>query len=107
LPLEISGLADEKSLFANAVKDDASGEIILKVVNPGSEAAAAELNFAGLSSGLSGRSITLTGDKNEAMNTMKNPQAVAPVESALAPDAPKFTQNFPPRSFTVLRLKSR
>jgi alpha-L-arabinofuranosidase len=107
VPLEISGLADEKSLFANAVKDDASGEIILKVANPGGEAAEVELNFAGLSSALSGKQITLTGDENNAMNTMQNPQHVTPVESALAPAAPKFTQNFPPRSFTVLRLKIR
>jgi alpha-L-arabinofuranosidase len=107
LPLDISGLADEKSLFASAVKDDASGEVILKVVNPGNTAQDVELDFPGLSSGVSGKQITLTGEKNDAMNTMTDLRHIAPVETALALSTPKFTHMFPPRSFTVMRLKSR
>src|SRR5262249_92324 len=107
LPLEMSGLPDETSLFASAVKDAASGEVILKVVNPGGNPAEVELDFAGLSSGLSGKQIMLTGDNSDAMNTMNDPRHLAPVETALSPSAPKFTHTFPPRSFTVLRLKSR
>jgi alpha-L-arabinofuranosidase len=104
LPLEFSSLADGKSVFASAVKDDTTGEVILKVVNPGNNAADVELDFVGLSSGVSGKQITLTGDRNDEMNTMTDPRHLAPVEFAIAPSTPKFTHMFPPRSLNVLRL---
>ena len=86
------------------MKDDTTGEVILKVVNPGNNAADVELDFVGLSSGVSGKQITLTGDRNDEMNTMTDPRHLAPVEFAIAPSTPKFTHMFPPRSLNVLRL---
>ena len=112
LPTRIDGVttnaAGAESLYANAVRDDAAGEIILKVVNPGATATEATINLAGISAVAASAKVTvLMAEKLSAANSMQTPQQIAPVESLLNHAAKKFTHSFPSHSVTVLRLQAR
>ena len=112
LPTRIEGLQDPpgqpQPLYASAVRDDETREVIIKVVNPGSEPWAAELHLAGAGSVSSqAKQILLTGAGAEAENSMDKPRQVAPVESAVNVAGPDFGHTFPPYSFTVLRLQTQ
>ena len=108
LPVEIANLEDPRGLYASATRDDQAGEIILKVVNPAPDARPVKINLAGVSHvDATAREIVLAGGKPDEVNTMGKPAAVAPVESNIAVAGAAFTQSFPPRSLTVLRIKAR
>ena len=112
LPVKLDGIetsaAGVQSFYASAVRDNQAGEIILKVVNPGAEAAAVEIKLAGLSQvGPAGKAIVLAGDNLSAVNSMAAPEKISPIESKLENAAANFTHAFPARSVTVLRIKAQ
>ncbi len=95
-------------LYASAVRDEKAGEVILKVVNPGSTANEAQIRLAGLANVATGaRAIVLTSAALSDVNSLDNPGRVVPMESKVAVTGPEFKHSFPPRSFTVLRLGSK
>ena len=112
LPTRIGGVTTNAtgadSLYANAVRDEAAGEIILKVVNPGATATEAKINLAGISAVEASAKVTvLAAEKLSEENSMTAPQNISPVESAVNNAAKEFSFNFAPRSVTVLRLKTK
>lgn len=104
VPLKLDAPAGAK-LFASAACDDATGEIILKVVNGDSTPAAVQLNFAGLNLVSPTAKITVLAGRPDDENTFAHPQKIVPQESVLAVSGPAFEHEFPANSFTVLRLK--
>jgi len=111
LPVELHGVEAPPSqiqrLYSSAVRDDQTGEIILKIVNPGAEATTAKINLAGLTKvGANARSTVLAGANLTDVNSFDSPRRIAPVESEFHPSAPQFAKTFPALSFTVLRLSS-
>ncbi len=107
LPMEISDTPGQK-FFANAVLDDESGEIILKVVNGGDQPADVAIKLAGSKSeDVEGKAIVLTGTNLHDENKIGHPAAVKPVESALAVSGGNFTHTFQPWSLTILRVKTQ
>ena len=112
LPVKLDGIetsaAGVQSFYASATHDDKTGEIILKAVNPGAEAAAVEIKLAGLSQvEPGGKAMVLAGDNLNAVNSMAAPGKISPVESKLENAAANFTHAFPARSVTVLRIKAQ
>jgi alpha-L-arabinofuranosidase len=106
VPLEISGVEKGNSLFASAVKDDAGGEIVLKLVNTGDEAETVAVNFAGLPQGtFKAKQIVLAGKSKDGVNTIGEPLKLKPAESDIELSAVNSALSLPPRSFTVLRIK--
>ena len=96
------------SLYASATRDDKTGEIILKAVNPAANAEPAEIELIGLSRVESeAKTITLAGDDLDEVNSMDEPGKISPVESRFENAAANFTYTFPPRSLTVLRIKAQ
>ena len=90
------------------MRDEAAGEIILKVVNPGASAADVKINLAGVSAVAASAKVTvLAAEKLFAENSMAAPKKVSPVESVVNNAAKEFTYSFAPRSVTVLHLKAR
>jgi len=111
LPLEITGVetaaADAQKLFASTTRDDAAGEIILKVVNAGAAAAEVAIKLEGSTAvEPSARLTLLAGTKLDDVNMMNGPEKVFPVETKLAGVAASFTHRFPANSVTVLRIKA-
>jgi alpha-L-arabinofuranosidase len=91
-------------LFAAASRDDQSGQVILKVVNPTDDPTEADLRIEGVS-GLasSGQAIILHGHPEDE-NSLAQPRKVVPITEAFDLPGERFTYTFRPNSMTVLRL---
>jgi len=91
-------------LFAVAgIAGQGRGDLILKVVNRGSEAVTAGVRVEGLGDGAHLETVTeLSAGSLTDENTFEEPEKVAPKTSDM-PYEPKATHTFPPYSVTVLR----
>jgi alpha-L-arabinofuranosidase len=110
LPLDLAGVTDPpsglQSIYASASRDDAAGEIILKVVNPGESAQNAQIILDGVNHVTPlGTQIILAGNLDD-VNSMSQPSKIAPVQTALQNAGANFTYVFAPHSMTVLRVKA-
>jgi len=95
------------ALFASATRDDATGEIILKVVNAANLETDAEIKLNTTSTvAARATTIVLAGPSAAALNSFEQPRQVAPVESVTQNAASSFRHAFPPNSMTVMRLKT-
>ena len=106
LPTELSSEPVQK-LFASAVHDDQTGEVILKVVNGGEQAAAVEIKLAGAKASAEAKATVLTGAALHEENKIGQPNTIKPVESTVTISGDNFTRTFEPRSVTVLRVKTQ
>jgi alpha-L-arabinofuranosidase len=95
------------ALFASATRDDATGEIIFKVVNAANLETDAEIKLNTTSTvAARATTIVLAGPSAAALNSFEQPRQVAPVESVTQNAASSFRHAFPPNSMTVMRLKT-
>ncbi len=94
-------------LYTVTSLDTVSGDLILKVVNSGSGAESCTLHVEGTGTlGGTGTVTVLTSESVNDLNTIGQPEAVAPVTSKLANVAPMFTHRFPANSVSVIRVKT-
>ena len=100
---DITGLAP---LYACAGRDEAAGEVVLKVVNMSGSGQETEINLAGAKVEPKGKAIVLASAGPQDENTLDEPTRVAPVEKAIENAGPSFKYTFPPYSLTILRLKA-
>ncbi|HXD00185.1 MAG TPA: alpha-L-arabinofuranosidase C-terminal domain-containing protein [Verrucomicrobiae bacterium] len=112
LPVKLDGIETSatgiQDLYASATRDDKTGEIILKVVNPEANEEAVEIKLDGSSPVESeAKVLTLAGDRLDEANSMDQPKQISPVESNIEDAAADFTHAFPARSMTVLRIKRK
>jgi alpha-N-arabinofuranosidase len=105
LPVKLT-TAPQQRLFASATRDEARGEVIVKVVNGEVTPAEVQLNLSGWGkASAKARVIVLTGASQQEENTFTAPKRISPKESALKLSTEHFTHIFPPNSLTVLRIK--
>jgi len=109
LPTQVGGVtkadSGQESLYASATREEQSGDIILKVVNPGDAPQSVPVNLNGAKAvAPQAREVVLAG-KPDDENTMQQ-QGVAPVTSTLPNIAASFNCDFAPHSLTVLRIKT-
>jgi len=96
------------ALFASATRDEKTGEVILKVVNPGADTGETQVLLAGLPCvAPEVKVITLTGTSLSDVNSLDYPLTVAPVETKVSITSPRFGYRFARHSLTVLRIKTR
>jgi alpha-L-arabinofuranosidase len=111
LPVKLDGMetnAGVQNYYASATRDDNTGEVVVKCVNPAAAATTVEIKLAGLSQiEPEGKAVTLAGDDLNAVNSMAQPAAIAPVESKFQTAAGDFSYPLPPHSLTVLRIKAK
>jgi alpha-L-arabinofuranosidase len=95
-------------LFASATRDLETGEIILKVVNTGSNSLQAGVRFDGVRPArrAKGTEVVLTADSVKAANSLQDPTCVAPRTAPITLSLPGFSHSFPAASLTVLRVKA-
>jgi alpha-L-arabinofuranosidase len=92
------------ALFTSATLDKATGETILKVVNPGDDASQTTIQLNGASRiQPMGQATILTGELT-AENQVGKPEGAAPKTEVVTGVQPEFNYTFQPRSMTVLRL---
>jgi len=94
------------ALFTSAVRDEKSGDMILKVVNPGDSASdvTIKLNGAGRLQPIGWATILAGAFIDE--NPVGKPASVVPRESMVSGVQAEFGYTFQPRSLTVLRLSA-
>jgi alpha-N-arabinofuranosidase len=98
--------ATAEPLITTASRDTATGDIILKAVNPTADPERFAINVQGVPGLTAGSGQVLTGGMTD-VNTLDQPQKVAPARFAVKTASPGFMQEFPAHSITVLRLKTR
>ena len=96
------------ALYFSATRDDAKGELYVKVVNTVGTAQAVRVELAGgRRPAANGRQVVLAADSLDETNSIADPVRLAPVESAASGFAPSFNRSFPPYSVTVLAIPLR
>jgi alpha-N-arabinofuranosidase len=105
LPVTITGLpmSGIEGVFSSASRDAATGDIIVKLVNPGPAARDVKVTLSGVTPGAGGRRIVLTGDPS-AENSLQRPTVIAPREDALASFGADHVEKLGPHSLTILRV---
>lgn len=93
--------------FYSVTEDSAKKKIYLKLVNGSSDGQAVEIKLPGAKLAAEGKVISLTGSNPEATNTMDQPRAIVPVESALHGVAETFHHRVPPYTIEVVVLDMR
>ncbi len=95
------------AVYATASRDNATGDIVLKLVNVQAAPQPLKIDVRG-ATGILGqaRGEVLTADL-AAMNSVAEPMHVAPKAITIANAGPQFTHELPAHSVTVLRLRTR
>lgn len=92
-------------IYALGGKDEKTGQIILKAVNPGPVPLDTTIRITGAAKlKPKARVITLAGDQPSDENTLEDPTKVVPVESTFDGVAPEFNYTLKPYSLTILRI---
>lgn len=96
--------APRETLYASAVRDEAAGELILKLVNAAAEPQTVDIQIQGAKSvGPAAKSFLLSSPHLDDVNSFEQPKKVAPRELIDAA-SPRFQETIPPSSLTVLRI---
>ena len=95
----------QNSLYASGARDDRTGDVILKVVNTGSEAKEVRVRLDGAAKvNRAGRAYVLASPDLKAENSLDEPTKIAPVVRPLAVPSGEFSYTLAPRSLNVLRV---
>ena len=95
----------QNDLFASAVKDANSKEVIVKIVNASAKAQNINVDLRGSKFQTKGTLITLTSPNLEDENSFAAPKKISPTESEYNVKGEKAALNVPAYSVSVLKLK--
>ncbi|MEB3368920.1 alpha-L-arabinofuranosidase C-terminal domain-containing protein [Saccharopolyspora mangrovi] len=98
-----STTAEDESFRQVVTRDNATGELIVKVVNAQAEAATAQIDLGDTPVEPTARATTLEGDPAAVNSGDSAP--IRPRESTVDGVSSSFSHEFPPNSVTVLRIK--
>lgn len=97
-------VAGQDSLYASAVIDRSTNEVIIKVVNSSGVARTTGFVLEGTRKSLSEGTVTVLTGSPEQVNTVDAPFTVSPVVSPIAFKGKKFDIALKPFSFTVIKV---
>lgn len=103
----VAGNADQDGLFASAVWEESTSEVIVKVVNTGDKAQEVTLNLKGMKAKLT-YDATLTvfaADNLDGENTLDQPTKYVPKTSSLKIEGNTYTTSIPAKSFYMYKIK--
>jgi alpha-L-arabinofuranosidase len=96
------------TLAATAGRVDKTGDVIVKIVNNADTARSLQINLDGIANVQpTGQATVMMGDSLEAENSLAQPTRIVPVTTTLTGIAPHFAYSAPPRSVSILKLKTR
>jgi len=93
-------------LYASALRDNKTREVILKVVNPLKDPVETHVNLSGARVTSSAKAIVLASPKLTDENSMEAPRNIFPAEEPVRNVNASFNYSFRPYSVTVLRLST-
>ena len=110
LPLTMPGGAKNgaDNLFASAVADDATGDVVVKLVNYSGTARPVSISLAGAKKlGKTGRAQVLASADLQTQNSLQTPKKLAPQDSTFPVQSATVSYTLAPYSFTVLRVPGK
>jgi alpha-N-arabinofuranosidase len=100
-------LIGQNDLFASAVKDVNTKEVIVKIVNTAAKAQDLSIDLKGSKLQSKGTIITLASSDLNDENSFANPKKLSPKESDYTLKSEKAALNVPAYSVTILKLKMK
>ncbi|MWB96775.1 alpha-L-arabinofuranosidase [Flavobacterium sp. GA093] len=97
----------QNDLFASAVKDTNSKEVILKIVNTSSASQNVAIDLKGGKLDSKGTALILKGEGLNDENSFESPKKISPKESEFKVKGSKVQYDFPAYSVTVLKIKMK
>ncbi|WP_269686294.1 alpha-L-arabinofuranosidase C-terminal domain-containing protein [Flavobacterium lacustre] len=97
----------QNDLFASAVKDVNSNEVIVKLVNTSATAQEVNVDLKGTKLASKGTITTLTSPNLQDENSFANPKKISPTEAAFKLKNNKAQTSLPAYSVTVLKIKMK
>jgi len=105
LPASLANVPPEDTrVYASSVLEDASGAVILKLVNAEPRGTDLSVQIQGVRAVSKGTLTVLGSESPGAVNTLLDPERVAPRESEFAPSGTTFDVALPADSFVVIRV---
>ena len=105
----VAGQEGQDGLFASAVFEQSTGQIIVKVVNTSEQVQPVSIQLQGLKGTRTAETITLCHDGMDDENTLDNPEKITPQAGTCQVDAGKgaslITDNLPAHSFRIYKVK--
>ncbi|NML66574.1 alpha-L-arabinofuranosidase [Hymenobacter sp. RP-2-7] len=96
------------NLFASAVADEPTGEVVLKLVNYSSSPRPVAISLAGAKGlGKTGRAQVMASADLQTQNSLQEPKKLAPQASTFAVKGATVSYTLAPNSFTVLRVPAK
>lgn len=94
--------------FFSSGYDEATGELIVKVVNAEAKTYPLKIKVEGITEiGKTGKVISLAATNDREENSFEEPQKIYPQESEYNGFDKNFNYTFPPFSYTILRVKAK
>lgn len=100
-------ITGQNDLFASAVKDVNTKEVIVKIVNTKGALQKVNLNFKNTKLESKGELITLKGDQLNDENSFATPKKISPITSTLTLNGTNANLNLAAYSVTVLKIKMK
>jgi alpha-L-arabinofuranosidase len=101
-------LTGQDSLYASAVIDKSSNELIVKIVNAGSLPMQRSIQVEGIKKmAATGSQIVLTSKTPEDINSINSPESVIPVTQSIKTNGKKLSVALAPYSLNVVRVAMR
>jgi alpha-L-arabinofuranosidase len=94
----------QNKLFASAVVDEKSKEIIIKVVNAGEQPQSPEIQISGRKLSANGTIEELKGSL-DGTNSFDNPQLIRPISKSITIKGKTIEPELAPNSFAVIKIK--
>ncbi len=105
----VAGQDGQDGLFASAVFENSTNEVIVKIVNTSDKKQAVTLNLQGIKTAGEAKTITLCHDGMDDENTLDNPEKIIPQDGSIAVAAGKksatITDELPAKSFRIYKIK--
>ena len=105
----VAGQPGQDGLFASAVFEQSTGEVIVKVVNTSETTQPISVQLLGLKGARTAQTITLCHNGMDDENTLDNPEKITPKSGTCEVEAGKsasvLTDNLPARSFRIYKIK--
>jgi alpha-N-arabinofuranosidase len=105
ITIDGKAVTGQNDLFASAVKDMNSKEVILKVVNTNSASQNVTIDLKGGKLDSKGTAVILKGDGLNDENSFESPKKISPKETEFKVKGSQIQYDFPAYSVTVLKIK--
>jgi alpha-L-arabinofuranosidase len=105
----VAGQDGQDGLFASAVFDKQTGEVIVKVVNTSNASQPVSIQLKGIKGATEAQTITLHHDGMDEENTLDQPERIIPKAGTIKVDAGKkaalLLDDIPAKTFRIYKVK--